>query len=139
MDVLVLIGRLLFVGLFLSSGVAHLTKTGPMAGYAASRGVPMAVPATVAGGLLILAGGISVAVGLWADLGALALAAFCFPTAVLMHGFWKDSEPEAKMMERTQFLKDTALGGAALLLFAFFAYAGHDLGLMVTGPALSIG
>lgn len=55
-----------------------------------------------------------------------------------MHRFWKESDPQAQMMEQTQFLKDTALGGAALVMFAFFAYAGHDLGLMVTGPALSI-
>uniref|UniRef100_A0AAU2K012 DoxX family membrane protein n=1 Tax=Streptomyces sp. NBC_00049 TaxID=2903617 RepID=A0AAU2K012_9ACTN len=139
MDVLVLIGRLLFVVIFAMSGVAHLTKTRPMAGYAASRGVPLPRPATIASGLLMLAGSLSVAVGLWADLGALALAAFCLPVAVLMHGFWQDEDPQAQQMERIQFFKDTALFGAALLMFAFFAYAGHDLGLMVTGPALSIG
>ncbi|WP_328928669.1 DoxX family protein [Streptomyces sp. NBC_00190] len=138
MDVLVLIGRLLFVVLFLASGTAHLTKTRQMAGYTASRGVPMPVAATVVSGVVMLAGAVSVAVGLWADLGALALAAFSFSVAVLMHRFWKESDPQAQMMEQTQFLKDTALGGAALVMFAFFAYAGHDLGLMVTGPALSI-
>ncbi|MCJ0873853.1 DoxX family protein [Streptomyces sp. AP-93] len=138
MDVLVLIGRLLFVGLFAASAVAHLTKTQQMAGYAASRGVPLAVPATIVSGLVLLLGAVSVAVGLWADIGALALAAFSFSVALLMHGFWKESDPQAKQMEQTQFLKDTALGGAALVMFAFFAYACHDLGLMVTGPALSI-
>ncbi|MFG2981544.1 DoxX family protein [Streptomyces sp. NPDC048258] len=138
MDVLVLIGRLLFVVLFVASGTAHLTKTQQMAGYTASRGVPMPVVATVLSGVVILAGSVSVALGLWADLGALALAAFSFSVGVLMHGFWKESEPQTRMMEQTQFFKDTAIGGAALVMFAFFAYAGHDLGLMITGPALSI-
>lgn len=138
MDVLVLIGRLLYIGLFAASAVAHLTKTQQMAGYTASRGVPMPVASTVVSGVVMLAGAVSVAVGLWADLGALALAGFSFSAAVLMHGFWKESDPQAQMMEQTQFLKDTALGGAGLVLFVFFAYAGHDLGLMVTGPALSI-
>ncbi|MFD9409992.1 DoxX family protein [Streptomyces sp. NPDC059989] len=138
MDVLVLIGRLLFIGLFVASATAHLTKTQQMAGYTASRGVPMPVVATVVSGVVMLAGAVSVAVGLWADLGVLALAAFCFSAAVLMHAFWKESDPQARMMEQTQFFKDIGLGGAALVMFAFFAYAGHDLGLMVTGPALSI-
>lgn len=139
MDVLVLVGRLLFALLFLVSAVGHLTKTRAMAGYTASRGVPFPVASTVASGLVMLVGSVSVAVGLWADIGALALAAFAFSAAVLMHRFWTEKEPQARQMDQVQFFKDTALGGAALVLFAFFAYAGHDLGLMVTGPALSIG
>ena len=39
MDVLVLIGRILFVLVFLGGAVAHLTKTQAMGAYAASRGV----------------------------------------------------------------------------------------------------
>ncbi len=139
MDVLVLIGRLLFVLLFAVSAVGHLTKTREMAGYAASRGVPMAGAATVVSGLVLAVGAISVGVGLWADLGALALAAFALPTAFLMHRFWAEKDPQSRQMEQVQFFKDIALGGAALVMFAFFAFAGHALGLMVTGPALSIG
>jgi uncharacterized membrane protein YphA (DoxX/SURF4 family) len=138
MDVLVLIGRLLFVFLFAMSAVGHLTQTGAMAQYAASRGVPAAKAATAVSGLVLAAGAVSVAVGLWADIGALLLAAFCAPTAVLMHGFWKESTPQARQLEEAMFRKDIALCGAALVMFAFFAYAGHDLGLMVTGPALTI-
>ncbi|MCP3760684.1 DoxX family protein [Streptomyces sp. TBY4] len=138
MDVLVLIGRLLFVMLFLGSAVAHLTKTQAMGAYAASRGVPAAVPATVASGLVILAGGVSIALGIWADLGALLIAAFAFPTAVLMHGFWREEDPQARQMEQTQFLKDIALGGAALMLIAFFSYVGDCLGLTITGPLFDI-
>ncbi|MEU3776779.1 DoxX family protein [Streptomyces sp. NPDC032472] len=136
MDVLVLIGRILFALLFAVSAVGHPTKT--MAGYAASRGVPMATAATLGSGFVMLVGAISVGVGLWADIGALALGAFCFSAALLMHGFWAEKEPQARQMEQVNFFKDTALGGAALVLFAFFAFAGHELGLMVTGPLLPI-
>ncbi|HEY9372117.1 DoxX family protein [Streptomyces sp.] len=104
-----------------------------MGGYAASRGVPAAVPATVASGLVILARGVGVALGIWADLGALLVAVFAFPTAVLMHGFWREQEPQARQMEQTHFTKDTALGGEALMLIAFLSYAGDDLGLTITG------
>lgn len=138
MDVLVLIGRILFAALFLASAASHLTRTKAMAGYAASRGVPFAVPATIGSGLLILAGGLSVLLGIWADLGALLLVVFLVPTAVLMHGFWRESDPQARMMEMVQFQKDLALAGAALMLLALIAYAGTDLGLTITGPLLEI-
>jgi putative oxidoreductase len=139
MDVLVLVGRILFASLFLFSAVSHLTRTAMMAAYTTSKGVPAAVPATIGSGLVILAGGLSVTLGVWADLGALLLTAFVFSTAVLMHQFWKESEAQAQQAEMTHFLKDVALGGAGLMQLAFFSYTGDDLGLTLTGPLFDIG
>jgi putative oxidoreductase len=42
-----------------------------------------------ASGVIALGGGLLVAFGPWADLGALLLAAFVFPVAVGMHAFWE--------------------------------------------------
>jgi uncharacterized membrane protein YphA (DoxX/SURF4 family) len=109
-----------------------------MAGYAASKGVPAARPAVLGSGVLILAGGLMVLLGLWGDLGALFLVVFLVPTAVLIHGFWRETDAMAKQMEQVQFSKDMALAGAALMVFALFAYAGHDLGLTLTGPLFSL-
>ncbi|WP_149828317.1 DoxX family membrane protein [Streptomyces tailanensis] len=139
MDVLVLIGRILFAVLFLGSALGHLTKTKVMAGYAASRGVPAAVPATAGGGVLLLVGGLSVLLGAWADLGALLLVVFLVPTALLMHAFWKESDAQARQMEMIQFQKDMALAGAALMMVALIAHAGSDLRLTITGPLFDIG
>ncbi|MFC5799910.1 DoxX family protein [Streptomyces formicae] len=139
MDVLVLIGRILFVLVFLPSGVQHLVQSKAMGGYAASKGIPAPVAATVLSGLVLIAGGLSVLLGIWADLGALLLAVFLFPTAVLMHNFWKESDPQARQTETIMFLKDVGLGGAALMLLAFFSYVGHELGLTLTGPLFHIG
>jgi uncharacterized membrane protein YphA (DoxX/SURF4 family) len=136
-DIIVLIGRILFVVLFLFSALGHLTATDQLAGYAASKGVPFPKPAVLISGLLLLAGGISVLFGIWADLGALFLVIFLLPTAYLMHGFWRESG-EARMNEQVQFNKDLALGGASLMLFAFFSFVGHDLGLTITGPLFNI-
>lgn len=138
MDVIVLIGRILFVFVFLTSGYAHFFQRNMMAPYAASRGVPMAMPATLAGGVLLVAGGLSVLFGIWADLGALLLFIFLVPTAILMHGFWKETDATAKMTEMVQFSKDLGLAGASLMLFAFFSYAGNDLGLTLTGPLFNL-
>lgn len=129
MDVLLLIGRILFAALFLGSAMGHLTQTAAMAGYAESKGVPSAALLTRLSGVMLALGGLSVLLGLWGDLGALLLLAFLVPTAVLMHAFWKESDPMAKQMEMIQFNKDIALAGAAL---AFFWAFHHDPGLTLT-------
>ncbi|MBT2674102.1 DoxX family protein [Streptomyces sp. ISL-14] len=138
MDVLVLIGRILFSALFLASALGHPTQTKAMAGYASSRGVPAPVPAVLGGGVLLLAGGLSVLLGVWADLGALLLVVFLVPTAVLMHAFWNETDAQARQTEMVQFQKDMALAGAALTLLGLIAQAGGALGLTITGPLFDI-
>ena len=109
-----------------------------MAGYAASKGVPGAPVMVVLTGLQLLVGALMVAVGIWPDIGALLLVAFLVPTAFIMHRFWSETDPAAKAMEQTQFLKDLSLAGAALVMFAVFAYLGDDLGLVLVGPLLTL-
>ena len=135
MEWLVLVGRLLFAVLFLGSGWGHLTQTQMMAGYAQSKGVPLARVSVIGTGVLIIVGALMVLLGVWADLGALLLVVFLVPTAVMMHNFWSVDDPQSKQMEQTQFLKDIALAGAALMLFVFFATT-PELGLTITGPLL---
>jgi uncharacterized membrane protein YphA (DoxX/SURF4 family) len=138
MDLIVLLGRILLAALFLGSAFGHLTQTEGMAGYAQAKGVPSARIAVLVSGVLILLGSVMVLLGIWADLGALFLFIFLIPTAVLMHGFWRETDPQARQMEMIQFQKDVALAGAALLAFALFASAGDDLGLTITGPAFHL-
>jgi putative oxidoreductase len=132
MDIVVLIGRLLFGLLFVGSAFGHLTQTEGMAQYAGAKGVPSARLAVQLSGLMILVGGVMVILGVWADLGALLLVVFLLLTSFVMHPFWKATDQE-RQMEQVQFLKDLGLAGAALMLFAFFA-ASPDLGLTITGP-----
>ncbi|MEU4364615.1 DoxX family protein [Promicromonospora sp. NPDC023987] len=136
MDVVLLIARVLFVALFFGSAVGHLTQTDGMAGYAASKGVPMARQATLATGVLMLLGGLSVLLGVWGDLGALLLFVFLVPTAFMMHAFWRETDATAKQTEMIQFNKDLALAGAAL---AFLWVFSQDPGLTITGPLFSMG
>lgn len=136
MDVVLLIARVLFVALFLGSGLSHLIKTNDMAGYAASRGVPMAKAATLASGVLIVLGGLSVLLGIWGDLGALLLVVFLLSTAVMVHGFWRETDPTARYGEMVHFNKDMALAGAALAFFWVFSL---DPGLTITDSLFSLG
>jgi uncharacterized membrane protein YphA (DoxX/SURF4 family) len=97
----------------------------------------LAQPVVLVTGVQLALGGLMVLLGIWADLGALLLAAFLIPTAIIMHGFWRETDQQARMMEMVQFNKDLALGGASLALFAFFAHV-NDLGLTITGPLFSL-
>ncbi|WP_280248061.1 DoxX family protein [Nocardia abscessus] len=137
MDIVVLIGRVLFAVLFLTSALGHFTQTEAMAGYAQSKGVPMAKASVLGSGVLFGLGGLSVLLGVWADLGSLLLAITLLSTAVVMHRFWQESDPEGKQGEMIQFNKDLALTGAALMLFAFFAHV-DELGLTITGPLFDL-
>ena len=133
MEIVILIGRIVFAVLFLASGFGHLAQTDAMAGYAESMGVKPAKLLVILSGVLIIVGGVMVAVGIWADLGALLLVAFLIPTALLMNPFWK-YEGEQQQMEMANFMKNLSLAGAALALFGFFNLVGAELGYTVTGP-----
>lgn len=138
MEILFLLGRILFVILFLSSGVGHLMQPGGMTGYAASKGVPAARLAVLASGAVMTVGGLMVLLGLWPDIGFLLLFLFLVPTAVLMHAFWKERDPDTRQQEMIHFNKDLALAGASLMLFALTAYVGADLDLTLTDPAVDL-
>ncbi|MFE2752849.1 DoxX family protein [Actinosynnema sp. NPDC059335] len=134
MDVIALIGRILFVFLFFGSAFGHMTQTEAMAGYAASKGVPSPKAATFGSGVLMAVGGLMLLLGVWADLGALLLVLFLLPTAFLMHAFWKETDPQNRQVEMIQFNKDLALAGGALMFFGLYAGPGSELGLTITGP-----
>jgi putative oxidoreductase len=134
MDVVALIGRILFAALFLGSAYGHFAQSEAMTGYASSRGVPQPKLAVLGSGALILVGGLMVLLGIWIDLGALLLVLFLIPTAVLMHGFWKETDAMAKQTEMIAFQKDIALAGASLIIFALYSGYGANLGITITGP-----
>ena len=116
MDILFLVGRILFGGYFLMMGVNHFMKAGMLRGYAQSKGVPAPAMAVAVGGVLLLAGSLSVLFGVYVIWGLWALVVFLVPVAFKMHDFWTVEDPQAKMAEMTNFLKNIALAGAVLMM-----------------------
>jgi putative oxidoreductase len=137
MEAAFLIGRILFALIFVLSGINHLLQSQAMAGYVEARGVPSSQAATVASGVYLVVAGLMLVLGIWIDLAALMLAAFTVSTAILVHHFWTD-EAEQREQSMVQFLKDLALAGAGLSLFALFAEFGDHVGLTLTGPLFDI-
>ncbi len=127
MDLIIVIGRILFGGFFLMSGINHFTKLDAMTGYAKYKKLPAAKLGVLISGLMLVIGGISIILGYYADLGALLLAIFLVLAAVIFHNFWKETDATAKQNEMLGFMKDIALAGAALILFALVVKHGTDL------------
>ncbi len=132
MNAVLVIGRIMFALIFINSGISHLTKLEAMTGYATYKKVPAAKLSVIVSGLMILIGGLYVAFGVYADLGALLIALFLIPAAFMMHAFWKESDATAKQNETIGFFKDLSLAGAALVIFALVG-AGADFGPSITG------
>ncbi len=131
MDILLVVGRVLFALIFINSGIAHLTKLNDMTGYAQFKKVPAPKLAVIVTGLMLIIGGLYIVFGVYADLGALLLAVFLIPTAFMMHNFWTIQDPQAKQGEMINFFKNLSLAGAALIIFVLVG-SGVDFGPSVT-------
>ena len=132
MDWVLLVGRILFALIFVVSGATvHLIQRKQGVEYARANGVPLPELLVPLSGLQAVVGGLLVALGLWADLGALLIALFAFPVAYGMHAFWKVSDPMERINQQTHFFKNVSMGGAGLALFAFFQQFGDEVDLVI--------
>jgi len=127
MDIVLIVGRILFALIFINSGFAHFAKREAMTGYAQFKKVPAAKLTVPLTGLMILLGGLSIVLGIWMDLGALLLAIFLVFSAFMMHNFWTMDDANQKMNETVAFFKNLSMAGAALIILAVIANGG-DLG-----------
>jgi uncharacterized membrane protein YphA (DoxX/SURF4 family) len=113
-----LAGRVLFGGVLAFMGLNHFLQADQMAGYAEMKGAPAPRLSVYASGALLIAGGLSVVLGVAPLLGAAALAGFLVVATPLFHDFWSVEDPEQQQQEMTDFLKNVALVGGALVLLA---------------------
>ena len=117
-DILFLVGRLLFGGLFLYNGINHFLNYSNTRGYCAYKGVPMPDVATVVSGLWLTISGLSVMAGFRPDIGLVMIALFLLFVTPMMHNYWAAHDPTARLGEFINFTKNFAMLGAALALLA---------------------
>ena len=140
MDVLFLIGRLLFVAVFIASALTvHLIGFRQGVEYARAYNAPAPELMVPLSGAAIVAGGISVALGIWGDLGALVLAAFAIAILPIMHAFWKEEDAQMQQVQMVNFVKNVSMAGGALILFYAFNQLQGEAGLSITDPLFSRG
>ena len=114
MEYLFLISRVLFGGYFLMSAFNHFSKSEMMTGYAASKSVPSPKLAVLGSAVLLLIGGAGVLLGVYVQWAVAALVLFLFPVTFKMHAYWNDTDPNTKMGNTVNFMKNMALLGASL-------------------------
>ncbi|WP_054004565.1 DoxX family protein [Cypionkella psychrotolerans] len=110
-----LVARILIGALFLIAGFGKLSDVAGFAGYMASAGLPtiLAWPAII----FELALGASIVLGFQTRIMALLGAGFCIVAAMLYHNNFADQN------QMTHFLKNFAIAGGLLMLFAHGAGA----------------
>lgn len=117
MDILFLIGRIVFGGYFAYNGLNHLllSREG-LTQYAGYKGVPLPGLAVVISGLMLLFGGLSIVLGYQVVIGSWLLIVFLVPAAFMIHNYWIESDPMSRANQMAHFLKNIALAGAALVI-----------------------
>ena len=119
MEAIFIIGRILFGGFFLIMGMNHFMKLKMMAMYAKSKGIPAPGFAVVISGLLLLLGGLGIIFWTNVLLAGQLLILFLLPAAIVMHNFWAITDPQDKMTQMVNFLKNMAFIGALLIVLTF--------------------
>ena len=113
-----LVGRILLVLMFLTSGFGKLTGFEGTVGYIASKHLPLPQVGAIIAILCELGAGILVLVGFKARWAAIVLAIFTLAAGILFHDFW-NADAAAKMMQQINFWKNVSIAGGFLMIFAF--------------------
>jgi putative oxidoreductase len=133
--VVVLIGRILFAFFFVAvAGVGHFKRDQAMRGYAQQAGFPIPAIAGWAAGLWLILGALSVALGIWPDLGSLMIGAFVIPAALFFHRFWTLEDEMQRMSQSHLFYRNLVILGASIVFFGTFVTLGSELRFAITAP-----
>ena len=136
---ILLLGRgLIAIYLIAIAGAFHFSKGAMAIGFERQSGFPFATLAGWPTGVWLAGAGVSIGLGIWADIGALMFAAFVIPAAVWFHRFWAIEDESQKQTQTLLFWRNVTFLGASLALFAFFAAFGHDLPFTITDPAFDL-
>jgi putative oxidoreductase len=113
-----LVGRLLVGAYYLFSAYQHFSHVRDLAQLAAHRGMPLATPAVLIAGVLLVLAGVTLLLGVWPRIGVVALVLFFVPVTLVMHSFWWDVDAGIRMANLIHFTKNMALLGSSLMFLA---------------------
>ena len=113
-----LLARLMIAVVFLSAVINKVTQFSSTAAYMASEGVPNPKFALFGAIGLLLIGCLSVLLGAWTRIGAIALLVFLAAATFYFHDFWRFADAGQRQLQTIQFMKNLAIGGGLLSLVA---------------------
>ena len=115
-DLLKLVGRVALALIFVAAGANKLADFGAFSTSLEGMGLPAPAIFAALAVAFELGGGLALALGLQARLGAVALVVFTIVATLLAHRFWEVEDVTAQFVERIMFMKNLAIVGG--LLFA---------------------
>jgi len=118
MLILFLIGRLLFGGYFLYSGIKHFTNHQELTIYTEGKRIPWPGLAVYTSGIFMILGGLGIILGAYPVVSGGLIALFLIIATIRMHNFWQIDDPVKWQTEWIHFAKNAALLGTALILMA---------------------
>ena len=111
-------GRTALSAMFVSGGLDAWLAPGPRTRRAADLGVPLDPELAVRlNGAVMVAAGLTLALGIRPRLAAAVLAGSLVPTTLAGHPFWRETDPGARK-QQIHFLKNLGLLGGVLLVLA---------------------
>jgi putative oxidoreductase len=116
MKTVFLLGRLIFGGFFVYSGLHHFQEKKVLAQYAAAKNVPLPDIAVTASGAMLMLGGASILLGVKPKIGALAIAGFLAGVSPMIHDFWRTEDSQQRQNEMAHFMKNIAMLGGVMAL-----------------------
>jgi len=134
---ILLVGRVLFVALFVLSARGHIVNHDRYVTTARGR-LPLPYVAGWPTGAWLSLAAVMMVFGIWPDIAALLIAAFLVPTTILFHPFWTFSDPAQRRTQQSNFYRNISLLGATLALFALFSVVGAGR-FAITGSLLKLG
>jgi putative oxidoreductase len=137
MVVVFLASRLLLAMVFIGPGIqVHLVERRSAVALARAAGAPLPAIMVPLAGVATIAGGLMIATGIWADVGALLVAAFAIGVLRFMHAFWTEAEAHAVQNQIAHFSKNVGLAAGALAIPYVHGERGDDAPLSLGSPVL---
>jgi putative oxidoreductase len=118
MEIIEVVGKILFSLLFIGSGINHFKNTSSLSKYAMSKGLLFADLNVYLSGVLLIIAPVALIFGIFETLALASLALFLLLTAFIFHPYWKETDSMAKMNEQIAFNKEISIVGAILIIIS---------------------
>ena len=117
-DLLFLVGRLLAAVMYLLAGANHFVHLPELIDYGESRRAPLPLLTVPVTGLALLAGALSIGLGVYPTAGVLMVVVFLLLAALLVHRPLPSDDARTGQQEMLNMMRNLALAGATLALLA---------------------
>ena len=98
------------------AGFNHFKDLDAMSEYAKVKGTLSPKLAVAGTGVILLAGGLSMLLGVYTKVGIAVLVIFLVAVSFQIHSYWKMDDAQMRQADRINFMKNMALAGALLML-----------------------